>query len=400
MTSWKRTYWVVFVSNLITAIGMLSFLPFFPAILEELGVEDLGERMVWSGVLFGAAPLVAAVMGPIWGSIGDRVGRKLMVVRALVAIALFVGLMGLARSPVELLLLRLGQGVFSGFIPPSITLVSVVTPRELQGRVTGSLQAALPAGMITGPLVGDLIQSSFGMSSVFFFVAAAAGLSALLVVLFAQEDPTLRVTLERFSPTSVLDHAWQDLRRLFASADLRWAIGVLFVVQFGLGATNPQLQLFVESIHRGDPERVTTLTAWLFSAMAASGLLATTLWGGLGDRIGHRRSLLVAALASALFLGLHAAAAVYAVLFACRIAIGLVSPGVNVAAFGLAAVETADENRGGAFGAVFSARALAVSIGAMTGGALSSAFGLRALFVLFAASTVLLVLVAGRAARR
>ena len=165
MHSWRHTYWVVFVSNLITAVGMMSFLPFFPAILQDLGVVDPDARAAWSGVCFGAAPLAAAFMGPIWGSIGDRFGRKLMLVRALLAIAVFVGAMGLATSPWHLLFLRLGQGVFSGFVPPSITLVSVASPREIQGRVTGSLQAALPIGMILGPLAGNFIQAAHGLSA-------------------------------------------------------------------------------------------------------------------------------------------------------------------------------------------------------------------------------------------
>ncbi len=390
---WRRTFWVVFISNLITAVGMMSFLPFFPAILRELGVDNLEERMVWSGVLFGAAPLAAAFMGPLWGSIGDRYGRKLMVVRALLAITVFVGAMGLAQNPWQLLALRLGQGIFSGFVPPSITLVSVLTPRERQGRVTGSLQAALPAGMITGPLVGALLQQNFGIQSIFVFVSCAAGASALLVALFAHEDPSLRTTIERFSPTSLLSGAAQDLRKLFANARIRRAVGLLFAVQVGMGATNPLLQLHVEDLWEGDPVRVESLTAWLFSSLAIAGLIATPLWGRAGDRVGHTRALAIAAASSALLLALHAAAPTYAWLFGARIAIGFATPGTHVGAFGVAALETGDESRGSAFGAVFGARALAVSLGAMGGGALSSILGIRGLFVAAGAAIVVLLVV-------
>ena len=382
MTPWRRTFWVVFFANLITAVGMMSFLPFFPTLLsEELGVVDESLRAVWAGVLFGAAPLAAAVMGPIWGSIGDRFGRKLMVLRALLAIALFVGLMGLAQNPWQLLALRLGQGVFSGFVPPSITLVSVVTPRDNQGRVTSALQTSLPAGMITGPLAGEWIQSHYGMRAVFLFVACAATLAALGVGLFASEDANLRATVERFSPTSVLATAARDMRELLQNPNLRLSLTVLFCVQFGLGATNPLLQIFVEDIWAGDPERVERLTAWLFSSMAVAGLVATPLWGHVGDRIGHARALTLAALATALALALHATAGVYWGLFLARIGVGLSAPGANTAAFGVAATETRGDRRGGAFGAVFSARALAVSLGAVSGGLLASILGMRGLFL-------------------
>jgi DHA1 family multidrug resistance protein-like MFS transporter len=391
MSAWKRTWWVVFAANLVTSIGMQSFLPFFPSILTGLGVEDEEARKVWAGVLFGAAPLAAAVMGPIWGSIGDRYGRKLMVVRAMLAITVFVGAMGFAQSPWTLLALRLGQGIFSGFIPPSMTLVSVGTPRELQGRVTSSLQAALPAGMILGPLCGELIASIGGTSHIFFFVAALAGTSALAVAWFAQEDPNLRLTLERFSPTALFSGAWGDLRRVLATPSIRLALIVLFVEQFGLGSTNPLLEIHAEHLRGGAPGAAARPTAWLFSGLAIAGLIATPLWGRLADRRGHERVLALSVIGSGILLGLHAAVGSFALLFVLRVSLGATTPGANVASFGIAALGTENERRGGAMGAIFSARAFAVSIGAALGGFLSSLVGIRGLFLVTSACSLLLL---------
>jgi DHA1 family multidrug resistance protein-like MFS transporter len=381
MPSWRRTYWVVFVSNLITAVGMMSFLPFFPAIIEDLGVREPGARAAWSGACFGVAPLAAAVMGPIWGSIGDRFGRKIMVVRAMLAISVFVGAMAFATSPWHLLGLRLGQGVFSGFVPPSITLVSVSSPREIQGRVTGSLQAALPTGMILGPLAGDFIQARYGISAIFVFVSAAVAVSTLLVLAFASEETSLRTTLERFSPTAVLAGVTRDVRELLHHPRLRWALIVLFVVHFGVGATNPLLQLFVEDLWLGDPARIETLTAWLFTAFAAAGVVSLPVWGRLGDRVGHGRVLAIVAMLAGVFFFAQATVAAYVWLFVARVGMGVAIPGTNSASFGLAAAETAEDRRGGAIGAVFSARALAVSLGALAGGALCTLLTLRGLFL-------------------
>jgi DHA1 family multidrug resistance protein-like MFS transporter len=397
MSAWKRTWWVVFAANLITSIGMMSFLPFFPSILTDLGVADEEARKVWAGVLFGAAPLAAAIMGPIWGSIGDRYGRKIMVVRALLAITLFVGAMGFAKSPWVLLALRLGQGIFSGFIPPSITLVSVGAPRELQGRVTSSLQAALPAGMILGPVVGELIASLAGTSQVFFFVAALAGTSALAVALLAREDPSSRLTLEPFSTMefpwgSLLSGAWGDLRLVLANARIQLALLVLFVEQFALGATNPLLEIHAEHLLGALPGEAARQTSWLFSGLAIAGVIATPLWGRFGDRFGHERALCLSVVSSGLLLGLHAAARTFSALLVLRVSLGATTPGANVASFGIAALETGEDRRGGAMGAVFSARALAVSIGASLGGALSSLLGIRGLFLASGVGVLLLLL--------
>lgn len=397
MQPWQRTYWVVFGANLVTAVGMMSFLPFFPTFLEELGVEGRASLATWTGVVFGAAPLAAAAMGPVWGSLGDRFGRKLMVLRAMLAISLFVGAMSFVRTPWQLLALRLCQGVFSGFVPPSITLVSIAAPREHQGRVAGTLQAALAAGSIVGPIAGAFLQQAWGIRSVFLFVAVASAAAALGIALFAREDASLRETLEGWSPGSLLSGVLRDLRELFANPRLRATLLLLFLVQLGVGATNPLLELHVrdlaalaaQEVDGAQPaaaapaaglHHLATRTGLLFTALAASTLLATPWWGRRGDRVGHGRSMGLAALAAMAGLLLHALATTYAVLLAARVLLGFGASGTNAAAFGTAAVETRTERRGSAIGSMFSARALAVSLGSMSGGALASLVGLDALF--------------------
>lgn len=393
MSGWKRTYRAVYAANLITAVGMMSFLPFFPSYLEELGVVGRDRVALWSGLVFGAAPLAAAVMGPIWGSIGDRFSRKLMVIRAMVAISVFVGSMSFVQGPWQLLALRLGQGVFSGFVPPSVTLVSVAAPGPMQGRIAGSLPTALAAGSIVGPMFGAFVQDHLGMRAVFLVVAGLSGLGALLVLVFAREEAALRETVERWSPTSVLAHAWGDLARLFRNPRMRAALLLLFVIQFGVGATNPLLELHVRDVV-DDPERAKTWTGILFGLFAGASLVAMPLWGRLGDRIGHGRALGRSALGAAVALVLHAPAPGLALLAAARVALGLTSSGATPATFGTAAVETPVERRGSAMGAAFSARALAVSVGAMAGGGLAALLTIRGVFVLGAVAIGLCLLLA------
>lgn len=381
MSAWHRTYWSIFAANMITAVGMMSFLPFFPTLLESVGVTDRGELEIWSGVIAGAAPLMAALMGPLWGSFGDRFGRKAMVLRAIFGITIFVGLLGFARSPVELLLLRLLQGVFSGFVPPSITLVSVMTPQASQGRVIGSLQMALPVGMMIGPQVGAWIVDGWGIQSVFLFVAVASGLAGILVALFAHEDASLRESSGSFSPGSVVRDAWVDLVGMLKRPGIRFAFLTLFVVQFGAGTINPQFELLVRDIWTGDPARATTMTAHLFTGFAAMSFLSNLRWGIAVDRFGPRKCLLVAATFSAAVLVSHALAMTYVALFVLRLAHGATSAGANVSAFGVATMESSSEERGRAISAVFSARALAWAFGSASGGLLASVLGMKGLFI-------------------
>ncbi len=412
-SSWRRTYWVVWIANLITSIGMMSFLPFFPSLLEELGIRGGPAQYAWSGAIFGAAPLSATVMSPIWGALGDRLGRKLMVVRSMLAISLFVGGMHWASTPLQLLLLRLGQGLFSGFIPPSITLVSVGAPPERQGRVAGDLTTALALGGLVGPALGGAIAVWFGSRrDVFLFVGAAALLGAALVGLLAVEDASLRQ--RRGSESGVgaaLRGTGADVGRVLANPTLRSMALVVFALQLGLGSINPLLELHVRNLlpadlsgwawvgrlfHFDAAEPVATrtfATGMLFTVMGVGNLLALPFWGRFGDAFGHRRSLVLCALGSMCGLVVQAAAGGYALLLAGRILMGVSMAGTGPLAFGLAAAETGAQRRGGAFGVVFSARTLAVAVGAGAGGLASPWIGVRG--VMLAGAVIVALAVAG-----
>lgn len=392
MAGWKRTYWAVWTANLITAIGMMSFLPFFPSHVESLGVTDRAEIAAWAGLIYGAAPFAAAIMAPVWGALGDRIGRRRMIVRAMAAIFVFVGLMAFARTPAQLLVLRLAQGVFSGFVAPSVTLVSVAAPAEQQGRIAGSLQTALALGAVIGPAIGGLVGPRFGVNSLFLAVAGLSLVAAGLVLWLTHEDVghrQARVTGE--GPLDFARGMLRDLVGIWQNRAMRAALVLVFLVQFGTGATNPLLELFVGDL-LGEGVSSATAAQWtgaLFSAMAVVNIVALPRWGGYGDRRGHARGLALCAGATAFALVLHALATNLALLFAARMLLGASVAGAGPLAFGLAAAEIPVERRGGAFGAVFSARTLAISTAAAGGGFASAFIGLRGLFLVGAGLVLL-----------
>ena len=345
MAPWKRTYWVVWVANLVTSIGMMSFLPFFPAHLAEMGVS--AEHIpVWTGLIFGAAPLVASVMTPIWSALGDRFGRRLMTVRAMLAITLFVGSMALATEPWHLLALRVGQGFFSGFIAPSITLVSVVAPAERQGTVAGSLQTALALGSVVGPLLGGWAVVAHGLETVFVGVACGSSISAAFVWFFAGENAGDRQRVESgLSPAAVLRSSLRDLAAVWQRPALRDALQLLFWMVLGVGASNPLLLLYVQELGAA-PERAEFLAGALFSCAAGVNLIGMPLWGRFGDAYGHAGGLRRCSVIVMFALLLHAVAPSITALFVLRILLAGAMAGSSPLAYGLAAQEIPVERRG------------------------------------------------------
>jgi len=423
---WRQTYWTVWLANLITAIGMMSFLPFIPSLLEDIGVEGEARIAAWAGLIFGAAPLSAAFMGPIWGALGDRIGRKVMVVRAMFGIAVFVGAMSLVTSPEQLLLLRIGQGLFSGFIPPSITLVSLGAPPDRQGRVAGGLQSALAIGAMVGPLTGGFFAAQGRQQDVFVWVGIGAALSGMLVWFGANEDASKRIQ-RGAAPAPASSRArflrglfgslLHDLREVWRTPAVRRALILLFFLQFGLGATNPLMELYVREVFPPNSEDTLTYrflatlgslaggeraavlalaTSVLFGGMALVNLIALPLWGRFGDRAGHNTGLFWCAVGAAVSLAIQALAPLYGVLFVGRMTMGAALAGAGPLAFGVAAAEIDVERRGGAFGVVFSARLLAVALGGAVGGLLAGLLGVRGLMVLASLALVLALMLLGR----
>lgn len=383
MPAWKRTFVAVWAANLVTAIGMQAFLPFFASQLEALGMRDRDEVAMWAGLLFGAAPLSAAIASPLWGALGDRFGRRLMVLRAMLAITLFVGAMAFARDQWDMLWLRVAQGMFSGFLAPSLTLVSVQAPANAQSRVTAWLNTSMVLGAVAGPALGELLRLQISLQAVYFVVATLAGVSALAVLLFAHEPEREQEHVEARSKSvsSVLRESLGDIAQLRANRALRSAVVLSFWIQFGLGATHPLLELHVRDLSSWWPALPPSTSA-LFSAMAVANLLAMPWWGSLGDRNGAARALVWCGVGCCASLAAQALATSYEAMLLGRVAFGVAIAGSGPLAFGVAAQESTLAQRGGAMGLVFAARCWSVALSSMAGGAVAALVGVRGVFLL------------------
>ena len=97
-----------------TIMAMTLLLPFLPLYVEQLGVTDHAAIVQWSGVAYGATFLTAALFAPLWGRLGDQYGRKLMLIRASLGMAVAMSLIGLSQNVYQLVGLRLLAGCLAG----------------------------------------------------------------------------------------------------------------------------------------------------------------------------------------------------------------------------------------------------------------------------------------------
>ena len=110
--------------------GFTLVMPFLPLYFQQLGVTDVGEIALWSGLSLGVTPALTAMLSPFWGRLADRYGRKIMVERSLVSFMLLMGAMAFVQHPWQVLRAPCAQGLFAGYGSLTLTMAADSAPRD------------------------------------------------------------------------------------------------------------------------------------------------------------------------------------------------------------------------------------------------------------------------------
>lgn len=378
--NWKQNLYVIWLSQFIAMLGMSLVVPFLPFFLRELGVSDPDSLARWSGLAFSGPFFVSFIATPFWGWVGDRTGRKAMVVRAVFGLGVSQVLIGFAQNPAQLLLGRMVQGGISGFIAAAMALVASTTPKERIGVALGTLQTATATGTVLGPLVGGVLADLLGYRMIFWVTSGLCFASGLIVLRMVNEPPE-----SRGNHTGPL---WDNYRLVFTTPILLGAAAAVFLTQCSMGLVQAVFALVVEGI-TPHTAYLSTITGLVYGTQGVFNALGAPWWGRRNDRIGHRRNLLMAILGASLLYALHAVARAPWQLALFRAALGFCLGGIQPVLYSLIARHSPSQQRGGILGVAASFTTLGNAVGPMSGGVLGSLIGLRGVFLV--ASSVLLV---------
>jgi DHA1 family multidrug resistance protein-like MFS transporter len=293
MPQWQRNLYVLFVAELVSVMGFTVIYPFLSLYVDRLGA-GFGNTEFWAGLVFSAHALTAAITSPIWGSVSDRFGRKMMVQRAMFGSTVVVILMGFVRSAEQLVLLQALLGTLSGTVPAANALVAATTPRQRTGYAMGLMQMGIWTGASIGPIVGGVVADTLGFHSAFFLTAACLFLAGIGVTIFVHEEfvPNGEAGLDGRG----MLRGWLDVLR---TPDMPRIYSMRILVRIGQTMLMPFLPLFVVTL-LASQDRVSSVTGLAMGAASATSALTSVYLGRLGDRIGHRRLLIVSALGVAL----------------------------------------------------------------------------------------------------
>ncbi|MFW5772550.1 MAG: MFS transporter, partial [Phototrophicaceae bacterium] len=187
---WQRNLVIVFIAQMVSAIGFSLIFPFLPLYVADLGTNTGLSLEFWAGMVFSAQAFTMMLVSPVWGALADRYGRKMMVQRAMFGASITILLMAFVRTSEELVLLRAIQGLIAGTVSAANALVAASAPRERTGFAMGLLQVALWSGVALGPLIGGVMADAFGFRMPFIITAVMLAIGGILVLVGVHEEFT------------------------------------------------------------------------------------------------------------------------------------------------------------------------------------------------------------------
>lgn len=373
--SWRRNLYALWIAQTLTIVGFSLRAPFLPFFIKDLGAGSFESQALWAGVINAGGAGVMAISAPLWGIVSDRYGRKPMVLRAMLAASVTIGLMSLATSPWHLLILRFVEGAFTGTVTASMTLVASTTPRERMGFGLGMMQMAVFSGASVGPLFGGILADQIGYRPTFIVAGVCMFVAAIIVLTQVRENFTR--PLRAAGPD---DASRVKLSTLLLGSSMLAMIAVMFVLRIASSAIQPIMPLYVQQL-APDVGSVATLAGITLGIAGLTSAVASITLGRLADRIGQRPVLLVCAIGVGLLYLPQTFAQSTTQLIVLQGLFGIAAGGVLPSANAIVANLTPAERRGAVYGFTAAATSLGGFLGPLGGSSLAAAVDIRYVFL-------------------
>lgn len=363
---------MLLLSQLLGTTAFMFVVPFMPLYVQALGVEDVGHAAAWAGVINGASGATMALVAPLWGKLSDRMGRKIMLLRATLAAVVVVGSMAFVTGPWQLLALRLLQGTLTGTVPAATSLVASTAPEEKAGWRLGALQTVIFVAAGVGPALGGISADAAGLRTSFFVASGLLAVSSALVLFGVKEN----------RPGAKIEEAVEEGRT--ARSPLSYGVLLpglltLFAVHVVITSAAVALPGFVGTL--GGAERVASQAGWIIGTGALVASLGSMLGGRLAARFGPRRLMVVALALAGLAALPQAFVESVPQLWALRLLASLFI-GCTIPVANMTIKSSAPEDRQGeAFGVASSATSTGFALGPVGGGMLAATLGFWSAFL-------------------
>ena len=372
METWKRNLFVCWFGAFATSTGLSQVAPILPVCIEQFGVYSPEEIAHWSGIAFGVTFVLMAVFSPIWGSAADKYGRKPMLLRASLGMAIVLSAMGFSQNVYQLVGFRMLQGTISGFYSASITLVATQTPPQKTGWALGTLSTGALSGSLIGPLIGGYLAEIMGVRYVFLTIGAFVFIAFILSYFFVREEFTAKAQTQ-----TSLREVWRKLPNpsLITSMFI-----TTFVLQMGMTSIQPIMTIYVAKLS-GDAAHLVFISGLVFAAPGLASLIAAPILGRQSDKVGPVKVMFAALIIAGLTFIPQAMASSVPELFCYRFLLGLTSAGMLPAINTFLKKTAPQEVLGRIFGYNQAAQFIGSFAGSVLGGEVAAYLGVEYTFL-------------------
>ncbi len=359
--------YILTLTNFLSACSWNQIVPFLPQFLREMNVEQGLES--WVGFIFAMNYIGGIVMQPAWGRLGDRIGRKAMVVRAGFCLAVICFGMSFSTTPLQVAFFRFLNGAFTGFAPGAIALIATNTPKELSGRYVAVAQTGTAVGTIAGPAIGGLMATVFGYRETMRISGLVVFIATLLVLLFVKEVNKVQVE-ER---TTFL----QDFATAFRMPVLTSVMITVMLSTVISMSIQPMLTFYLETLN---PAISQTLSGFIFSIPSLAFIFFAYRWSALGERISYPMIILICLLGVSISTALLSFTGTVLQFVIIYFIVGVFLAGLTPCAAALIATKVDENFRGRAYGMQQSASYIGGTIAPTISGFLGGLLGIRYTF--------------------
>jgi DHA1 family multidrug resistance protein-like MFS transporter len=335
---WQRQQYIVVATVALAQVAFDLTQPFMPLyIRDDLGVTDVGDAAFWSGLVVGAGPLFGSIMGPVWGMMADRFGRKPMVLRALIMIAVMQTAIAFAPDVHWLLAFRVIMGLFAGFTPMAMALAISVSPREKMAQAIGLVQAAQLAPTAIGPTIGGVLSDAFGLRVNFILTGAILLIPiSMLFLLVNESEYGAAARREGAGREGANAGPRGSMLALLTLPGFMVALGIVFLARFTDRSLPPILPLYLVELET-PAAQLATITGFIVAVGAVAAATSSMLYGRWARPETTRRLLLIGLAGGAVFSLLLSLAGSWQAVAVYRIVLGLLAGGIMSLAFTIGA---------------------------------------------------------------
>ena len=275
---WQRNLAVCLFGAFTTVFAMTLILPFLPVCIGQLGIGRCNRAVV--GYRLRRHFRHRRVGSTALGMLGDRYGRKPMLVEPAWGMAITMLLMGLASDIWQFIGLRLLAGIAGGYSSGATILVAVQAPKSRSAWALGLLSSGVMAGNLLGPLVGGFLPPLIGIRATFW------GASGLIFIAFVFTTFMLREAARPSVPAveEPPKVGWSNMPNKAVILAML-ATGLLLMI--ANMSVEPIITVYIETLLSRTPRRVTSVAGLAMSAAALGSIISATYLGKVADRIGY-----------------------------------------------------------------------------------------------------------------